>query len=138
MREPRLALILVISGLLTSGCGSSSHNITITVESATFQQTPHYSRSIDILLGAELKLILHSNGTTGYAWTNPAELSEPSVLEQTGHRYVIRPDPLAGEAGHEVFTFATNREGICAVFLEYKRPSGGEVSYTCTLNVRVL
>jgi predicted secreted protein len=136
-RPAGLAGLLLILILSLAGCFLNSHNITITVELATFQETPNYVQNLEILLGAELTVILHSNGSTGYAWTNPAELSDPLVLEQTAHRFVIRPNPNAGEAGHEVFTFETREKGACTVYLEYRRPTGGETAFTCTVNVEV-
>jgi predicted secreted protein len=123
--------------LASAGCFLNSHNVTLTLELPTFQRSPNYVQNIDILLGADLTLILYSNGTTGYLWTNPAGLSDPLVLEQTAHRYVIRPNPNAGEAGHEVFTFMTRSRGACSVYLEYRRPAGGDVAFTCTVNVEV-
>jgi predicted secreted protein len=121
-----------------AGCHNGPLNITVTAEYQTLQQTPHYARSVDLLLGAELKLVLYSNGTTGYLWTNPAQLTDPAVLEQTDHRYVIRPNPDPGEAGHEVFTFEATARGACTIYLEYKRPLSAEVAYTCTINVDVM
>ena len=131
----RLGLALLAGG---PGCFLVSHNVTIAVDYGLLQRTPQYSRSTDILLGAELELVLYSNGTTGYLWTDPAQLSDATVLEQTDHRYVIRPNPNAGEAGHEVFTFETKAKGDCTVFLEYKGPLSTEVAYTCTINVKVM
>jgi predicted secreted protein len=124
--------------LLGSSCFQGPHNVTVTVEYQTFQQRPNFTKDIDILLGAELKLVLHSNGTTGSSWTDPAQLSDPMVLEQTDHDYVIRPNPREGEAGHEVFIFETRSKGTCLVYLEYKRPFSAEVTYSCTINVEVM
>jgi len=135
IRIGALVLCLVLAG---NGCFLASHNVTIAVEYQTFQQRPNYSKSIDILLGAELKLVLHSNGTTGYTWTDPAQLTDPTVLEQADHRYVSPLDPRAGAAGHEVFIFETKAKGACTIFLEYKRPLSPEVAYTCTINVEVM
>lgn len=132
-----LAFVLAVSAM-SAGCRLGSHNIKITVEYADFQRQPHYSRNIDLLLGAELTLVLHANATTGASWTNPAALSDPAILEQTDHHYEIRPDPNPGEAGHEVFSFDTKEKGICTIYLEYKRPFGTEVVYTFTLNVDVM
>jgi hypothetical protein len=101
-RQARISSLLLAFSLIGNSCGGlGSHNIKITVEYADFQRQPHYSRNIQILLGAELTLVLHSNGSTGAMWTNPAELSDPAILEQTDHHYEIRPDPNPGEAGHE-------------------------------------
>ena len=132
-----MAFLLAVWAM-SAGCRLGSHNIKITVEYADFQSQPHYSRNIELLLGAELTLVLFANGTTGYGWTNPAELGDPAILEQTDHQYVIRPNPRPGEAGHEVFTFDTKEKGTCTIYLEYKRPSSTEVAYTFTLNVDVM
>ncbi|HSA95325.1 MAG TPA: protease inhibitor I42 family protein [Acidobacteriota bacterium] len=134
MNKIGLAFLLVIA---SASCFLNSHNVTLTIELATLQKNPDYVQNIDILLGADLTLILYSNGSTGSLWTDPAGLSDPLVLEQTGHRYVIRPNPNAGEAGHEVFTFMTRSRGTCSVYLEYGRPAGGDIAFTCTINVEV-
>ncbi len=121
-----------------SSCFLGSHNVTVTVEYQTFQQRPNFTKDIDILLGAELKLVLHSNGTTGFSWTDPAQLTDPMVLEQTDHDYVIRQDPREGEPGHEVFVFEAKSKGACTIYLEYKRAFSAEVAYSCTINVDVM
>ena len=139
VKPPMLKAVLALAlAVAAPGCSSRSLNLTLRIEYETLERTPHYSRTIDLFQGAELKLVLHSNGTTGALWTDPAQLSDPTVLEQTDHRYIIRPNPNPGEPGHEEFTFETKAKGECTVFLEYKRPFSPEVTYTCTINVKVM
>jgi inhibitor of cysteine peptidase len=75
-----------------------------------------------------LVLSLCSNPTTGFQWSETANISDTSVLEQVSHEYIApKGSAKAGAAGQEVWTFRALSEGDSTVALEYSRPwEGGE------------
>ncbi|MFN8090533.1 MAG: protease inhibitor I42 family protein [Mycobacterium sp.] len=53
-------------------------------------------RDIDLAAGQTLRVILGANASTGYRWTEDAQISDTAVLVQTGH--VAIASPTAGPA----------------------------------------
>ncbi len=136
-----LTLVSVVLTLLSVACSdplTPEKDITVTVGYDSFTQDSSYSGSVRLLAGGTLTIKLFSNGSTGYQWSNPAQLSDPTVLEQTGHQFIppIVPDPGAG--GQEEWTFRATGRGNCVVYTEYKRSSDTVPNWTFTLTVTVL
>ena len=83
-------------------------------------------------------VVLCSNASTGYRWTDPARIDDESVVKQTGHEYVGPVGDKVGAAGTEKFILNGVTTGKTTVYLEYVGPGeGGEVLWTCTLNINV-
>jgi len=95
-----------------------------------FGSENHTSREAEMPVGSLLAVTLCSNPTTGFQWSETAEISDPSVLEQVSHKY-IPPEggqsPQVGTAGQEVWVFKALETGTSTVYMEYSRPwQGGE------------
>src|ERR1035437_3219676 len=71
--------------------------------------------------GSELMVTLESNATTGYSWTENANMSQSGVLQQTGHQYQPPGQQIPGRGGQEVWTFKALTIGTTTVSMEYKR-----------------
>jgi inhibitor of cysteine peptidase len=152
--KTKLFLFLAIIGLLlaVAACSQTQaasdgiqKNAQKTVEVAIeeFTQNNHLNKSVEINRGDTLTLILGSNPTTGFKWTEQAQVDIAAVLKQTGHNY-IEPaskdgQTVAGAAGKEVWTFKTLKAGSAEISVDYSRPwEGGEKSeWTFKLNVVV-
>jgi predicted secreted protein len=138
-----LSLAFIASGaaLFSSSCSGPTlpdKDILLTVSYDDFVKDHDYSGSVRLLAGGTLTIRLFSNGTTGSSWTDPAEISDPSVLAQTGHVYVPPVLPSPGAGGQEVWTFRADGIGPCVVYTEYKRPSDVIPTWTFTLTVTVM
>ncbi len=102
----------------------------------------HTSREAEMSVGSLLAVTLCSNPTTGFQWSETAEISDPSILEQISHKY-IPPEggqsPQVGTAGREVWVFKALEAGTSTVYMEYSRPwQGGEKAvWTFELTVTV-
>jgi inhibitor of cysteine peptidase len=87
-----------------------------------------------------LTVTLCSNPTTGFQWSENAEISNPQVIAQTEHKFLTPEEKnIVGGAGQEVWTFSALEPGQTSVYLEYSRPwEGGEKGeWTFTLTVIV-
>lgn len=133
----KLTLIctLTIVSLFLFGCTSSETPSVEFMQDATseltcemFQEQPH--RSGDIVLGVDgtLTVILCSNQTTGFQWSESPEINDPTILQQLNHEFTPPEDEnIIGGAGKEIFTFKTLKEGVATISFEYSRPwEGGE------------
>src|SRR5512135_2241014 len=88
---PALATLMTVALVLLSVACSDpltpEKDITVTVGYNSFTQDQSYSGSVRLLAEGTLTIKLYSSGSTGYRWSNPAQLSDPAVLEQTGHQF---------------------------------------------------
>ena len=82
-------------------------------------------------------VVLCSNPSTGYRWSEQADISDSSVVKQTGHEYVAPAGDKVGAAGTEKFIFSGATTGKTTVYLEYTKQGESEPLYTCTLTVSV-
>jgi inhibitor of cysteine peptidase len=108
-----------------------------------FQDNHHPADDIEVKVGDEFTITLCSNPTTGYQWSEGADISGDGIVDQTGHEYVA-PDegdqpPLVGTAGEEVWRFKALAAGESSISVEYNQPwDGGEKgTWTFVLNVIV-
>ena len=107
---------------------ASTEEVSLEVTCEEFQSENHISREIGIPVGGTLMVTLCSNPTTGFQWSESANISDTSVLEQLSHEF-IPPQGAnqTGAAGQEVWTFQALSEGDSTVSFEYSRPwQGGE------------
>ena len=93
-------------------------------------------------VGDSFTVTLCSNPTTGFMWSESAQISDQTVLQQTDHQLVMpesEPPPPPGTPGQEVWTFQALNKGETTVSMEYSRPwEGGEKgNWTFALTVVV-
>ena len=93
-----------------------------------FQEQPHISGDIVLGVDGTLTVILCSNQTTGFKWSESPEISDATVLQQVDHEFVPpEAENIVGGAGKETFTFRTLKEGVSTIYFEYSRSwEGGE------------
>ncbi len=107
-----------------------------------FQNNQHISDTIDLNAGDVLVVVLCSNPTTGFQWSEDAQISDASVLKQEVHEFVgpeSEPPPPPGTPGLETWRFQTLESGTSTIYVEYSRPwEGGEKGeWSFTLDVVV-
>jgi predicted secreted protein len=136
-----VAIICSAVALMSIACSGPTlpeREIIITRGYYDFVRNPNYSGNVRLLAGGTLTVRLYSNGSTGALWSNPAQLSDPLVLEQTGHEYVPPLSPNAGAGGQEVWTFHASGKGNCTIYTEYKPSFETLPWWTFTLAVTVM
>jgi inhibitor of cysteine peptidase len=130
-----IAMCLVLSACASSGLKE--------VGCAEFLESQHIVGDIDVAVGDEFKMSLCSNPTTGFQWSEQADISDNEVIEQVAHLFVEPSDedqpPPSGTPGEEVWTFRAITKGQSTVSVEYSRPwEGGEkAAWTFVLSVVV-
>ena len=107
-----------------------------------FASANHTSRELEVVAGDLLMVTLCSNPTTGFEWSETANISDTSILEQVSHEFISPqsdPPPPPGTPGQEVWVFRALEEGTSTVYMEYSRPwqGGEEAVWTFELTVTV-
>ena len=142
--KPTLILTTIVFLLLLVACNSPIQKAWVEVTCDEFNDNNHIEQMLEVHLGEteifEVKLC--SNPTTGFKWSENAQISDTAVLVQENHKFIgpeSEPPPPPGTPGQEVWTFKALKEGSSTIVFEYSRPwEGGEKGeWTCTVNVIV-
>ncbi len=104
-----------------------------------FQLQPHVDVVMSTVLGGELTITLGSNPTTGYQWSEDAEISDETILQQVSHEFVGPGiDEPPGTSGEDVWVFKALKRGTTTILLEYSRSwnDAGLWAVTITATIR--
>ncbi len=137
-----LAIILVVMAAGACARGAEANKDTnVVVPAEDFANAKNIQKQVELEKGAVLNVILGSNPTTGYSWTETAVLSNTSVLKQTAHVY-IEPGktnvPVVGAGGHERWTFSALEAGTVKVTMQYARPWEKDIPPVWTFELTVV
>ena len=115
---------------------------TISISIDTFQNQPHIDAVMNAAVGEELTVTLGSNPTTGFRWSEFAEISDETIVQQTSHVFVGPGiDKPPGTPGEEVWTFKALKKGTTTISMEYSRPwieeDIGHWTVTITANIKL-
>ncbi len=113
-------------------------SISIPIEE--FPNHPHIGVVMHAVVGEELTVTLGSNPTTGFQWSEDAEISDESVIKQVSHEFVGPGiDKPPGTPGEDVWTFKALKEGTTTISLEYSRPwiEGDIGDWTVTITATI-
>ncbi len=136
MKRVKWYLVLLLIGilLLVGGCTEEPSVIPpvipvtptgysdISIPIEEFQNQPHIDVVMSTVVGGELTVTLGSNPTTGFQWSEDAEISDETIVRQVSHKFVGPGiDKPPGTPGEEVWTFKALNKGTVNVLLEYRR-----------------
>lgn len=143
MKKLITLLLVILLVMIAAGCSGDSGPMEVQVTSEQFAGNDNLSGSIDVPAGQSLIVKLDSNATTGYSWNEQADMSDGSVMKQTGHQYVTPEQsgdtPMVGAGGCEEWTFDAVKKGETVLTFRYARPweTDGDPARTYTLAVTV-
>ena len=127
-----LGSVLFLSALILGGCTPlTSQEASVDVSCNDFTKLQHISKEVEVPVDDSLTVRLCSNSTTGFQWSEAAQISDQTVLQQTAHEF-LPPEAknVVGGAGEEVWTFKALKEGKTELSMEYSRPGeGGEKAH---------
>ncbi|MCX5996625.1 MAG: protease inhibitor I42 family protein [Chloroflexi bacterium] len=141
MAKSTIALGLTLVLLLVCGCAPAAKaEVPVTVTCDQFSKQANIVQDISVKMGNKVVVTLCSNPTTGFQWSEKAQIGDPQVLEQKSYKFVAPADTgMVGVPGNAVWTFEAMGLGTSTVYLEYSRNwQGGEKAVqTFKLNVLV-
>ena len=119
---------LILSLWLAACAPPPSGGTLVIVPCSVFEEDPHTSKQIEVTAGESFAVILCSNATTGYQWSESAQISDPFVVQQLSHEMLAPKDTsVVGAPGSEMWTFEAPKKGFSIITMEYSRPwEGGE------------
>lgn len=140
-----MCAVVAISLGLFACSSAAAKQVQVSVDCDDFMEQKHISKEVEVAVDGSLTVTLCSNPTTGFIWSESADISDQTVLEQTGHEF-IAPEgegdepPAPGTTGKEVWIFKALKKGTTEVSMEYSRPweggEKGEWTYTLTVVVK--
>ena len=96
----------------------TTEQASIEVSCDDFMQQKHISQETEVNVGDSFKVVLCSNPSTGFQWSETASIGDTTVLKQTEHAFVTpeqEPPPPPGTPGQEVWTFEALGEGTVTI-----------------------
>ena len=138
-----LMSVVIATSLFLLACSpGATKQKSVEVTCDDFTNNKHVSQEVEVAVDGSLTVTLCSNPTTGFQWSESAEISDKTVLEQVNHEFLSpesEPSPPPGTPGQEVWTFRSLKKGQSTVSMEYSRPwEGGEkAEWTFVLTVVV-
>jgi predicted secreted protein len=104
----------------------------VSIAAEDFNKEAHILRQVEVKAGDVFTILLDSNATTGFRWTEQAKIADGNILKQTEHAYVAPQtndsnNPVAGMSGIEEWWFTAGKTGVTTATMSYDRPwEGGE------------
>jgi predicted secreted protein len=112
----------------------------VTASCDDFAKLRHISQEVEITVGESFTVALCSNPTTGFQWSQSAQINDQTLLQQVDHKFVPPEEKdVMGAPGREVWTFKALKRGMTGVSMAYSRAweGGDEGEWTFNLTVIV-
>jgi inhibitor of cysteine peptidase len=128
--------MLILSLWLTACAPSTGTSVNVSCDD--FGNQPHISKQMVVTAGNTFTVTLCSNATTGFQWFESAQISDQTVVQQTGHEFVSPENTsVVGAPGNEVWIFKALKKGTSTITMEYGRPWEGGEKGVWTFNLTV-
>jgi len=137
--KPRMIPVfaMLILSLWLAACAPAT-GTSVNVSCDDLENQQFISKQMTVTAGNTFTVTLCSNATTGFQWSESAQISDQTVVQQTGHEFVSPENTgLVGAPGNEVWTFKALKKGTSTVTMEYSRPWEGGEKGTWTFNLTV-
>lgn len=118
--------MLILAMLLVACAPATGTSVNVTCDE--FGSQANVSKQLSVASGNTFTVTLCSNATTGFKWSESAQIGDQTVVQQTGHEF-LSPEKkgIVGAPGAEVWTFKALKKGTSTIKMEYGRPwEGGE------------
>ena len=137
-----LMCTMVAISLLLAACSPAIKQASVEVSCDDFMKDKHVNKEVEVAVDSSLTVTLCSNPTTGFQWSESANIGDQAVLAQVDHEFISpehEPPPPPGTPGQEVWAFKALKQGTTELSMEYSRPwEGGEKgTWTFLLTVAV-
>ncbi len=132
---PILAMLTL--SLCLAACAPSA-GTAVNVTCDDFNTQPNASKQLAVDAGNTFTVTLCSNATTGFKWSESAQISDQTVVQQTNHEFVSPQNTgIVGAPGSEVWTFKALKKGTSTINMEYSRSWEGGEKGVWTFNLTV-
>ncbi|MFC2056555.1 protease inhibitor I42 family protein [Chloroflexota bacterium] len=117
----------------------SEQGVSLDFPCDSFMESNHISLSYapEVETGDTLTITLCSNPTTGFQWSELANIIDKDILEQVKHEYTPPKSDIPGTSGKETWTFKGLKKGMTAITTEYSQPWEGGLKGEWTFNLTI-
>ena len=135
-----LSCVIVLALILLTCSSIPSSSISpIELSCDDFRATNTISKEITVVPGDTFTIILCSNATTGFKWTETPQISDTDVMMQISHKFEPPENTgMVGAPGKETWTFKALKTGTATMQMTYSQPWGGGEKDTWVLNLSVV
>ena len=114
--------------VIITDTSNSAPTVGIGISCDEFGIQKNITQEVEMAYRGLLVVTLCSNPSTGFQWSESAEISDPTVLKQYRHGFVPpEGNGVVGAAGSDVWEFRSLKKGTSRIHFEYSRPwEGGE------------
>ncbi len=133
-----MSVVIAISLFLLACSPGATKQVSVDVSCDDFTNNKHISQEVAVTVDGVVTVSLCSNQTTGFQWSESAQISDQTVLKQTGHEFIAPVGGLVGASGKEVWTFQALKKGQSTVSMEYSRPWEGGEKGVQTFNLTIV
>lgn len=148
-RSKNSFLIIIVAALLFLGFSFNAlaqedmgrlTPVKVKVSCDEFQMKKDVSKSVKLAEHGKLVVTLCTNPSTGYKWSDSAQISNHSVLWQTSRTTSSSSGSGLGAPGEAKWEFKALDEGKSTISLEYGRPwqADGDENWSFSLQVNVI
>ena len=96
------------------------------------------SKEAKVAVDGSLTVTLCCNPETRFQWTETAQISDQTVLQQTDHKFVPPETTAAPPLGKEVWTFKALKAGKSTIFMECSRAWEGREEWAWAFDLTVV
>ena len=136
-----LTCTMVAVLLCLVACSPATKQVSVEASCDDFMEEQHISKEVEVAVDGSLTVTLGSNpASTGFLWSEAAQIGNQTVLQQTDHEFVPPEQTgVVGASGQQVWTFKTLKKGESTISMDYSRSwEGGEkAEWTFVLTVVV-
>ncbi len=135
-----LATLLFASALAACSVTQAAEPLGATCDQ--FQSSPAVQQSGVVVAGSDVKVVLCSNPSTGFAWEDPqvGDAAVAKLLDRSYQAPGATTLPVVGAAGGEVLTFHALAAGATTILVRYSQPwaggTQGEWTYRLSMTVQ--
>lgn len=114
--------------------------VKVKVSCDEFRMEKNVSKTVKLAEHGRLEVTLCSNPSTGYEWSDSAQITNHSVMWQTSHTTSSSSDSSLGAPGEAKWEFKALDEGNSTISLEYGRSwqDDGEDNWSISIQVDVI
>jgi inhibitor of cysteine peptidase len=131
------SMAVFIVGLIGCTGKITYKEATIEYSDGTFMNVNSIREEIEVTKGGKVTVILGSNQTTGFQWSEQAQIADTTILKQTDHNFIDPQTNTVGAAGKEEWTFKALKVGTTSMTMEYSRPWEGAEKGVCKFELTV-
>ena len=133
-----LLCVMAVPLLAISACAGDQSQASVELSCDDFTSNYPIKREVEVSAGGVVTVILCENRTTGFQWSETAQITDTAVIEQTAYKFTPAGSDLLGAAGEGKWTLKALKKGTTKVSMEYSQDWAGGLKSEWTFELTVV